>query len=1244
MIKHFSAILALVGMLTLGQNLMAANTKTTVSQVTTTVTLSDDVDYIVTSDTPFAGDGIVNITNTDHAVLILNNIKPSKIGTWLKFIQINGAKAVNGTNCQVKLYNLGCIVLPYSGGDKFKPLTVYSEKNFEGESCNDFGLENSGGYMNTLTDDKLNNRISSFKLKRGYMVTFALKAGGRGYSRCFIAADKDLEMASLPGILDNSISSYRVFKWYDTGKHQLAAAGGDMAACKALNVTSTYTWGTTSDMSPDVENVPHHIYENYPSPADLGKCTTSPHMKTNNEPMNTADDPKGKTESIDQVLANWEDLMATGMRLCSPSSWDGSDYTNGTGYIKNFIDSIDARGWRCDIIDLHCYWPESNFGTIRNWTSSTGRPVWISEWVWGASWNNNGAFASGVTEEQNAETLKRICPVLNNNDCIERYYYWNGERDPSRLYKNGSLTAAGRYYAAMNSGIAYNGKMNYVPKIPAQYAPTDLVVSFDNTEKVATLQWYDRNGEMNNSMVVQRRPGTGKNWETIASIDLKDDASTYTYEDREATNGCQYQVVIKDANNVERKTSIVTAASATLKAGDAIDLDGQTYYLGGNALANGSFEMGFTGWTDGKGNTLAAPYFQVVRAGGNDGQTYLQAYGNGGSSSESAVNTQFDLNANTNYYFSVASCNMPGGISCRMGPGRVGSTSISPKMYIDNKTTNWVTQFISFNSGESTLGRIQLYNLAAKAQIDQVLLCQLYSTRDSAIADGIEKARMKAEVFKAYNTKFDFLNNDLTSMLSAITTNDAEALATAEKLVEDAFTAYNYLADGTMLAYAEKVAAWKLYGYEQFEALLTEAKNARTVSAAAASLTALELAIDDYMTYTRKIDNLKNPSFAKTVGWTTKAGTYQGGDQRLNTIDGVTCWNAWWNNIETNDTTQSLAIKQDVGSIGTGYHGLYALECKASTEHYCLSDQHGYITDGTNTEKTQTLKADFLDLNMPVANRWDLLYSAPIYLEDNSKFTIGFESTKQGALDGAWLEVGNALSTNKNDKREGWWCATDFAIRYTPLYIRTVVPNQFSTICLPYAMRSSSTVKFYRIVGVNPEYTQLCLEEMDEVEAGIPCIFRSTEAEAYFLEYGEKPLTSGKSGDGNLRGYLNVPGSVQVNYFYEQNGSFEKVIDENNRPARQPYSGNMRAFDDKNSKAIPVIENWQGETMPIHGVTDDEKTANNNNIQTGIQFVYKPLRQNGLFTLDGRYVGDSNVKPGLYIRVVDGCTYKTMIK
>ena len=313
--RHILITLALC----LPLSIMAANKKTTVAKVSAQVTLTEDIDYQISGATPFGEDGMVNIVNTEHAVLIMMKVKPSvAISDWLSHVQIDSVAAVNGRNCQVKLWNKGCIILPYK--NNFKPLTVYTEQGFEGDSCYNYGTENSGGFMNTMSAAKLNNRIRSFKLKRGYMVTFSTLAKGRGYSRCFIAATKDLEMSTLPAVLDKKITSYRIFKWYDTGKPQLAAAGGNNDACSALNVTSTYTWGTTSDMSPDVENVPHHIYENYPSPSALGACTTSPHMKTNNEPMNTADDPKGQTEDVDAVLANWEDLMATGMRLCSPSS------------------------------------------------------------------------------------------------------------------------------------------------------------------------------------------------------------------------------------------------------------------------------------------------------------------------------------------------------------------------------------------------------------------------------------------------------------------------------------------------------------------------------------------------------------------------------------------------------------------------------------------------------------------------------------------------------------------------------------------------------------------------------------------------------------------------------------------------------------------------------------------------------------------------------------------------------------
>ena len=221
-------------------SLWAANTKETVSQVTTAVELTTDIDYVVNGETPFADDGVVNIVNTDHAVLIIERVKPSKVIASLlaNRVKIKGAVAKNNVNCQVRLYGTrGAMILPYASTDK--PLTVYSEQNFQGEKCSDFGLENDGGYMVTLTDQKLNNRIRSFRLKRGYMVTFATQKSGYGYQRCFIANNEDLEFATLPQILDGKISSYRIFKWNTAGKKGLAS-NTDGSACDALNVISCY--------------------------------------------------------------------------------------------------------------------------------------------------------------------------------------------------------------------------------------------------------------------------------------------------------------------------------------------------------------------------------------------------------------------------------------------------------------------------------------------------------------------------------------------------------------------------------------------------------------------------------------------------------------------------------------------------------------------------------------------------------------------------------------------------------------------------------------------------------------------------------------------------------------------------------------------------------------------------------------------------------------------------------------------
>lgn len=500
----------------------AANTKTTVTQVSNSVELTTDVDYVVTSTTPFTTAGSVNIVNTEHAVLILSSLKPSVvISTWLPNIFINGEQAQNGVNCQVKMYGRGTIVFPYASD--FKPLTCYTEQNFGGESVNNYTEGSSGGFMKTLGATTLNNKIRSFKLKRGYMVTFAIGTGGWGYSRCFIADQADLEVSSLPAILDQRISSYRIFKWVNAHKAGLASDGRAVAN-QALNTSWCYDWGQGNDSNlPDTEWVPNHIYEDWPSAATCGGVTGSCHMKTNNEPGNSSDD---HPQDVATVLGNWQNLMRTGMRLCSESSHDGS-----MNHLKAFIDSIDARGWRCDILDLHCYWASGTFNSL-TWYSDNygnGRPIWISEWIWGASWNRNGAFGDGVTNAQILSNTKDLLTLLNNNSRVERYAYWNSE-SKAKIYDNG-LTSLGEYYATMDVGQGYNPNNEFIPKETRLEGLGTLTDTYSSKKGTVEFEWTDPNGDLMATITLQcKGPGETK-YTDVASI---------TPKDRNSANGVSY--------------------------------------------------------------------------------------------------------------------------------------------------------------------------------------------------------------------------------------------------------------------------------------------------------------------------------------------------------------------------------------------------------------------------------------------------------------------------------------------------------------------------------------------------------------------------------------------------------------------------------------------------------------------------------------------------------------------------------
>lgn len=527
--KHNEKKLLVTTTLTLGFTLltMAQNVKTSVGQVTDNVAISTNTDYVITSDEPFTTTGSVDIKNTEHAVVIIKKIRPSVvIKQWLGHIYINGAKAVNGTNCQVKMYDRGAIILPYD--KNIAPLTCYTEPNFGGTACNTYREGNTGGYMNTLNAETLNNQIRSFKLKRGYMVTFALGTSGWGYSRCFIADQSDLEIANMPTNMDARVSSYRIFPWYNAHKAGLAS-NGNLDHNIKVGSSWCYDWAQGNESTlPDVEWVPNHIYEDWPSSATCGSRSGSCHMKTNNEPGNSADD---RPQSVDVVLDNWQNLMRTGMRLCSESSHDGS-----WSHFRAFIDSIDARGWRCDLLDLHCYWGQSSFGDFSNYYNNYGgRPIWISEWVWGASWNagnwsSGGIFAQAPDGKNSFSTANQqkcydgtvpILQKLNASPYVERYAYWNGEADASKILKDGQLSILGQYYANMDEGLGYNASIQKIPNVVTT-APTNLKTTYQKSTDRVTLSWIDKNGDMVDSIVVETMSDGESKFKWAGNVDVKD--------------------------------------------------------------------------------------------------------------------------------------------------------------------------------------------------------------------------------------------------------------------------------------------------------------------------------------------------------------------------------------------------------------------------------------------------------------------------------------------------------------------------------------------------------------------------------------------------------------------------------------------------------------------------------------------------------------------------------------------------
>lgn len=537
-------------------SVFADNTSQTVKEVTGSVTLDGEVDYHISSTTPFATTGSINITNTDHATVIFDNLLPSKAVKFLSNVKINGEAAKNGSNCQVRIYNAGAMILPYSGN---QPLTVFAEADFGGESSRNFVVNTK--YNLTSSNRTWDNKISSFILKRGYMVCLGTKGDGTGYSRVFIAdqADKKINLASVSKPLNGRVSYIRISKWNDVIKRGWAGFWNDGVQEK-FNTGWCYNWDASDHRDwVDREYVTQHHHEGWPGIADVGEVTGSANILGNNEPDNKADD-KEQDIDVKNVLANWPQMMATGRRLGSPAV--AGDYN----WLYEFIDSIDARGWRCDFIAVHAYWYKDQPGWKSQLESISkrcgGRPIWITEMNYGANWTGWPGSDTKGTDANYAIELQHMGPVLdylNDAPYIERYAFYNNVQDCRFAIAGDKLTPIGEKYANLAPKLAYNSDYEYVPRNPRTYNPSDLTVSFVPRTKTCAMTFKNHSGEFVDDIMVERRKGKYGQWECVSHLEaVEDTARTYSYQEKvEEAGNYFYRIHVIDFLGRDRLSSEV---------------------------------------------------------------------------------------------------------------------------------------------------------------------------------------------------------------------------------------------------------------------------------------------------------------------------------------------------------------------------------------------------------------------------------------------------------------------------------------------------------------------------------------------------------------------------------------------------------------------------------------------------------------------------------------------------------------
>ena len=407
--------------------------------------------YIYLDNSYPIGEGLSITFESNKTWIRLNNVKTSTAyyNYSDNFFQENQVLSYPETLRIDNYYQNGSIIRPHNDNSSY--LTVFSENNFNGEFGNIF---NNNVYLDESIPNGLNNDISSFILKKGYMATFAENNDGTGNSKVFIASEEDIIIDELSEYLNNKISFIRVLPWNWVSKKGTA---GDI---QYMNNDWFYKWSNNGDSGLEREYTPMAWGKGAADDDNDIEIIKNKYKSTHLLAFNEPDDCNGQSGQygnmcvVDTSLTYYKNLLKSGVRMVSPACRQDAVFD----WLNEFNSKAVDENIRIDVIAVHWYdWgsnpqnspnanPQDVFNRFVNYVESVhqtyGLPIWITEF--NANRHRN--------EWVHRQFLQLALPYLEEKDYIERYAFFPPTTQVANFFDdNNNFTQIGEFYYNFNS-------------------------------------------------------------------------------------------------------------------------------------------------------------------------------------------------------------------------------------------------------------------------------------------------------------------------------------------------------------------------------------------------------------------------------------------------------------------------------------------------------------------------------------------------------------------------------------------------------------------------------------------------------------------------------------------------------------------------------------------------------------------------------------------------------------------------